>query len=372
MNYLKSPSSVITSPPIESTTVPGQEETPALPSSFPSIDASGFETHQSLESPKLAAYLSNEKEPVTSDSFSLTTLSSLNVVCETSSVDSVRKNVDPGDGWNDDEVEIIHEKIEKKPEERCTVAMNHLPSNVTEETFEVEKSEAYAKALNEIFDEMDAVTKGEKEAIKGLHFYAQKSLALEQKCAGAHRLFSDLVKERISNWAESEIGLTLLEKFVRERRFRHDQTASVASVLHRLNNEKGERILSLMLSRGFIENCLEGGASSPFAGIFRSELADDDCIKFGMKLTHAVPFRVHEFLTHFGRSIADTGKGRLFIQTLKKPPPEGCGWTNLPDLLLPASTHPSQPQSSEKEMPPYISGSSHEDVSCLPLPPSHT
>ncbi|GMR43007.1 hypothetical protein PMAYCL1PPCAC_13202, partial [Pristionchus mayeri] len=230
---------------------------------------------------------------------------------------------------------------EMETHENMTTENNTLvvkPSNANQECRVVISSESSIHAIREMFNEIDSVLNdGSLQANKTSYLVNQDVLHKMLQGADERKLFFGLIKERLSNWVTTDTGMSLLAKFAENRSTRPLLSVLIPSVLLRLSEKWREVILGLMLSllthEEFVNKCLEGGVSSSFAKIFRSELATDECVKIGMKLAWAKSRTVHEFLVHFGRSITKTAKGRLFIERLTKPPPEGLEWTDFIKFL---------------------------------------
>ncbi|GMR43004.1 hypothetical protein PMAYCL1PPCAC_13199, partial [Pristionchus mayeri] len=251
---------------------------------------------------------------------------------------------------DDDEIEILHESICKKPEGRTAVARESTggESTVAQQANENTRRERppslvdtdpQQSAIRKMFDEVDAAMKDGTWNLKQSSDYANNFIKQNVvQSANSRKLFSDLLEERISMWLTRKIGRNILKIFVRIRSLQLLMSVAVASVLHCLTDLTGDIILHHMVSsteyREFIEVCLVGDPS-PFARLFHSELTADECMQIGMQLTQTWPERIHDFLTHFGLSIAETKNGQLFIERLTKGSPEGYGWRVLMKFLPP-------------------------------------
>ncbi|GMR32425.1 hypothetical protein PMAYCL1PPCAC_02620, partial [Pristionchus mayeri] len=281
---------------------------------------------------------------------------------------------------SDDEIEITHEVIKNKPSTRSTVVTEPIDNkdnirkelkvgktgeNVGPSSGDKTSRYSYPVDLRKTFDEIDANKAGGTWKMQQNPVYVEN---FERTVKGdeSRKGFSDLVKERIEKWMDSHEGMNLVELLATNQSLRSLMSDPIASVLHRMTGTRGETILGHMLIPSLYEDfflsCTAGGVSSPFAKIFHSKMAKEDCMRIGMKIAKGAPLKVRQFLIST-ESIVATEKGRLFIEALVRGSDGRSGWTDVGKLIppVPSAPAPVVPPSSTSNANVRISTSSQQN-----------
>ncbi|GMS93049.1 hypothetical protein PENTCL1PPCAC_15224, partial [Pristionchus entomophagus] len=264
---------------------------------------------------------------------------------------------------------------ENQPEEPSTRA---IPS-VSQESF------ADPDSFNKILEKLKTDTANIDE-LKSFADYAAGWKKMKDDIKG---VVVDQVIESVS-MSETESGMLFTRMLACKQSLRPLLVYPIASILHKLCGSQGKQVLTMMLSNqtctAFIHSCFAGEESSFFVKMFHSDTDKYECASIGMNILARANdrdrTRIRAFLSRYGRSIAETEKGRIFIVMVADPNPMGWNWKELLDLLPSPSANPSStaneaeetvasgPKPPESTDPPHAPASAVEKLLVKEVSPS--